>query len=256
MLPEILTEALRFFDRDYLDRLCLVSRRLTNFIEHGCAKYPLRDLRTVHFNVTVGRIFRNGVRLHTDIFATQGLTTRFSNVHPFLNLSEALSRLGAAVNHAFIHSFVFVFASYQGPLLISADHWSILSDSLRGAVVKSLKFDRIDFAALNVDSLFEAVSCTGLKEFDARKCPIPAAFVTDAFLRHCDSSGLLRLDIGPAKDGLFEFSEEALLDLYFPTSASSDDKKREFNLDGCKVSDMFVKRLFEVIFKRFCSSFR
>lgn len=248
MLPEIVSEVLRFFNREFLDELCYVSRRLHDVIEKAPTVYALRHLLEVNFKVEVElhRHSKNGRIQWLPKANFVAILPRSRFLIGYLDdLDEAMSMLSRVIKHSYIERLLFEFDGPTGGLRIAQDRWNSLVAGLQQAVVKRLHFRKVAFNALKTDSLFELLDFSGLRELEMHFCTIPSSFVPDNFLRLCDSSGLQRLYIDRRSE-LFEISEEALLDLYFPVDGEHQSEKRVFELGQCRVSASFVRRVFEV----------
>ncbi|KAH7695339.1 hypothetical protein AAVH_19370, partial [Aphelenchoides avenae] len=132
-----------------------------------------------------------------------------------------------------------------GVVTFLSDQWNIVVDAIRYGAIRRLKFECVDFSALDDGALLETVACRGLQSFVVRRSVVPSGFVTDDLIQFSVANDVFRLWIFKNESEIpRRLSEDALMGLYF--SAESAPRRRTLlALDGSWVTDMFLTKFFE-----------
>lgn len=242
MLSEMFAEIIRFLSRESLDALMLVSSTFVALINRECPKYPLRRLESVYLS-------------QDNVVPSERLTVDAWKVganretHRFISLSDSLIRLKTILSHSFLERFLLEnFRS--GNIRVTADDWRLLLNSFANGHVGRVDISNVDLRALSDRALFDLTTSSGLAELHIRFCVVPASFVQDAFLRHCQSASvrLLSISRNDILDGdVFSLSEDGVLEFCFPNQAMPNAPHRRWlNLDCFRVSPLFLKKLLQV----------
>lgn len=135
---------------------------------------------------------------------------------------------------------------------LSSSHWSTLSSAIRSGAVCRLSFYGVNLSALDHEAFLVAIGCRGLQSLSVESSVVPRGFVADDLIRTRTAKDLLQLSYADNKgDAPHRCSDDDVLDFYFPTDAAPEVQSRHLNLEGFKVTDMFLTKCFEVSIFRF-----
>lgn len=127
------------------------------------------------------------------------------------------------------------------------DHWATLIDAIRSGAVRRLTFDDVDFSTLADNAFQAAVACRGLQSFKVRWSFLPSGFVADDLIRISVARGFLRLKLFENQCDIPQnISDDAVLDFFFRVDAPVGGQSRSLSLAGTGLTDMFLKKFFDV----------
>lgn len=127
------------------------------------------------------------------------------------------------------------------------DQWTTLIDAIRRGAVRRLRCSSVDLCALDEDTFLAAIGSGGLQSLVILESVFPSGFVTDALLRASGAKGVLELAFVQNKsDTPHILSDEAVLDFCFAVHAAPGEKSRCLELEGSGITQMFLKKFFEV----------
>lgn len=131
-------------------------------------------------------------------------------------------------------------------MTLAPRHWATLIEAFRRCALRRLQFLSIDFSGLDADAFLAAVGCRGLRLLTVRESVFPNGFMTDDLIRASAARGLFELVMnGNTTDSPHGQSEEAVLD-FFLSADPATASHRSLVLDGSRINDMFLTKLFEV----------
>lgn len=213
MLPEIVAEVLRFFDRDNLGRLRLVGSWLTEIIGNTCPRYPLRRVIIVDFCMDAES---------TDISVNVGIMigeTYTRTTRSFPSLAAALSYFGDIIRQSYVEWLVLGLVETQPKkVTITSDDWSTLMEHIGRGPVHQIQLSGAKIADVTADAFAELTTRPGLKRLIIVFSEIPSGHINDELLRSCleKEIQLFIRDNAIVDARYFRINEDALPDFSFP----------------------------------------
>lgn len=247
MLSETAADVIRFFDRDFLDRLCLVSASQYDLVLETCTRYPLRLVRTVD-------IYRESSNEDISVYVTKDGLADHLYTREFPNLTAGLPYVGDIFRQSYVKRLTLHLDLLQRlKLSITSENWTTLMDCIGFGAVMEIQLFGANVANVTADAFVDITTRPGLKQLKIRSCKIPSGHVTGELLRSCVENEVDHLDISEnliMEGAYFRITEDDLLDFCFPIDGQHRDAKRLLDFEGCRTSNAFLSKLFKVNLSR------